>query len=324
MQRNIYVDNIDRDEIRSGFLVTSHRKKLWNVQLNLLVEFERICQKHNLKWNIACGSLLGAARHKGFIPWDDDVDIMMFRPDYEKFKRIAPSELDPKYFFDIWYNYVHEGDPNPENFPVMKREHLQKYPYLPFSPFIKLRDPNTTFLKYTDVEELIQGIFIDIFPLDPVPTFDEPEQSKIFWAGEEIRRAVTYPDQLKEEILLGKPLYTPREQLQEILSMPFRERALAYENYLADNYFESEYVNFITFGSLPKGSPFRIVPLLRKYHDKLTRLPFEQIEVWAPEEYEALLTMQYGDWRTPRMSHVHAQIYSVDVPYKEYFAAQSR
>lgn len=324
MQRNVYVDNIDRDEIRSGFIVTSDRKKLWNVQLNMVVEVARICQKHNIKWGVSGGTLLGAVRHKGYIPWDDDIDIMMMRPEYEKFKRVAPAELDPKYFFDIWYNYAHEGDPNPENFPVMKREHLQKYPYLPFSPFIKVRDPSTTFLKYTEIEELVQGIFVDVFPLDPIPPFDNPEHEKIFWTGEELRRAVTYPDQLKEEIRLGMPLHTPHERLKEIMSMPFRDRALIYEKYLADHYFEAEFVNFITFYRLSKDKVNHIPPLRRADHDELIRMPFEKIEVWAPSKYDSLLTSQYGDWRTPRMSHVHAQVCSVDVPYKEYFAAQTR
>ena len=324
MQRKIYVKDIEHDEMRDGFLVTSHRKKLWNVQLNLIVEFDRICRKHNIKWSVACGSLLGAARHKGFIPWDDDIDIMVMRPDYERLKKILPSELDRNYFVDMWYNYVHEGEPNPEGFPSIKLEHMKKYPWLPFSPFTKLRDLNTTYLKYVEIEELIQGLFIDIFPFDPVPPFNNPEHEKIFWTGEELRRAVTYPDQLKEELRLGKPLYTSHERLKEILSLPFRDRALIYENYLADNFFDSEYVSFITFNALPKDKPARIPSLLRKYYTEIIRLPFEGIEVCAPADYDALLTMHYGDWRTPKMSHIHAQIYSTDISYKDYFVAQTR
>ena len=320
MQRNVYVDNIDRDEMRSGFLVTSHRKKLWNVQLNLIVELDRICRKHDIKWFASMGTLLGAVRHKGFIPWDDDVDIAMLRPDYEKFKRVAPTEIDPKYFVDLWLNYVHEGDPNPEGLPAMRREQVEKYPWLPFSPFLKLRDPSTTYIKYFDVRELVQGIWVDVFPLDPVPTFDNQEQANIFWTGEELRRAVTYPTRLTEEIELGMPLITSPDRLREIISLPFRERALTYENYLADNYFESKFVEFITFYRLPKDSVIHFVPKLRTDFNELIRVPFEQIEVWAPANYDSILTTQYGDWRTPKISHSHAQVYSADVSYKEYLA----
>ena len=89
--REIYIDNIDHDEMRDGFLVTSQRKKLWNVQIGLIKEFERICKKHGLRWFAIGGTLMGAARHKGFIPWDDDVDVAMLRPEYEKLRKIIAS-----------------------------------------------------------------------------------------------------------------------------------------------------------------------------------------------------------------------------------------
>ena len=325
MNKKIYVDNIEHDEMRNGFLVTSHRKKLWNVQLNILAEIGRICRKYDIRYSLSSGTLLGAIRHKGFIPWDDEAEIEMLRPDYEKFKSVAQAELDSDYFLDFWYNYVHEGEPNPDHLPVIKREQLEKYPWLPFSPFLKIRDNRTTFIKYPEFDNLIQSIGIDVFPMDPVPPFDNPKHEKIFWAGEELRRAVTYPDQLKEEILLGKPLYTPREQLQEILSMPFRpfrERALAYENYLADNYFESEYISFPTFYSLKDFHKMKGQRLEDKQDTVSAK--FELLEAPIFADYEKILDRQYGDWHAPKKYHVHTDIFSVDVPYKEYFAAQSR
>ena len=85
-----FIKNLDTDEIRNGFLVPSQKKKLWNVQIKLINEFARICKKYNLRWFAYSGTLLGAARHKGFIPWDDDVDLIMLRPDYNKFLEVAP------------------------------------------------------------------------------------------------------------------------------------------------------------------------------------------------------------------------------------------
>ena len=92
-----------------------HKGRLDAIQeilMAYLLEVDRICRKHNIRWYLGGGTLLGAARHKGFIPWDDDVDIMMLRDDYDKFLEIAPSELpdgmklyDPKK--DKTYNYCY-------------------------------------------------------------------------------------------------------------------------------------------------------------------------------------------------------------------------
>lgn len=92
-----------------------HKGRLSSIQeilMAYLLEVDRICRKHNIRWYLGGGTLLGAARHKGFIPWDDDVDIMMLREDYDKFLEIAPDELpegmklyDPKK--DKTYNYCY-------------------------------------------------------------------------------------------------------------------------------------------------------------------------------------------------------------------------
>lgn len=84
-----YVKNLEVDEIRSRFLVTSDRKRLWNKQIELIVEFDRVCKKYGIQWFAGYGTLLGAVRHEGFIPWDDDADVLIFRSDYEKLKQIA-------------------------------------------------------------------------------------------------------------------------------------------------------------------------------------------------------------------------------------------
>ena len=130
--REVFIDNIERDEMRYGFLVTSDRKKIWNVQINLIKEFARICEKHNLRWFIIGGTLIGAARHKGFIPWDDDADVAMLRPDYEKFRAIVESEIKPPYLADVWYNYRLEIDePSARtNFslPMITRKPFEEYP----------------------------------------------------------------------------------------------------------------------------------------------------------------------------------------------------
>lgn len=119
-------------------------KKVQNYQIEILDEVVRICQKHGLQYFIIAGNLIGAIRHKGFIPWDDDIDIAMMREDYNKFLRIASEEIDSRFLVD----YVE----NNENY------------YLPFAK-IRIKDS----LYEESVQKSYQGpkgIWIDIFPLD--------------------------------------------------------------------------------------------------------------------------------------------------------------
>ena len=72
-------------------------RKLQLIELEILKEVDRICKKYHINYYMAEGSLLGTMRHNGFIPWDDDLDIMMLRKDYEKFLQVAPNEINKKY-----------------------------------------------------------------------------------------------------------------------------------------------------------------------------------------------------------------------------------
>ena len=85
-------DNFLEGEIRNSFYVESMMKKVWAAQLEVLHEIDRICKKHNITYFADWGTLLGAVRHKGFIPWDDDMDITMKRQDYIKFCEVFPKE----------------------------------------------------------------------------------------------------------------------------------------------------------------------------------------------------------------------------------------
>ena len=86
-----------RDEIRNGFYIPTAIKQSWANALDILAEIDRICKKHDIKYFADWGSFLGAVRHGGFIPWDDDLDICMKRDDYDRFRAIADAELPPEY-----------------------------------------------------------------------------------------------------------------------------------------------------------------------------------------------------------------------------------
>lgn len=122
-------------------------RQIQMIQLEMLIEVDRICKKHNIHYNIIAGTLLGAIRHGGYIPWDDDADIALLRPEYEKFREICKSELDNKRFY-------FQDDRNTRGY---------RWGYG------KIRRKNTLFLReYQEHMPYKQGIFIDIFPLDNV------------------------------------------------------------------------------------------------------------------------------------------------------------
>jgi len=114
------------------------------IMLQILKEFDRICKKYHLTYWLDFGTLLGAYRHKGFIPWDDDLDVGMMRSDYDRFLEIAPKELGENYF--------------------LQTKDSDKY-YTNF--FAKIRDRNSTFIDTWEEGRDIryhQGVYIDIFP----------------------------------------------------------------------------------------------------------------------------------------------------------------
>ncbi len=92
--------NYFNSEIRCGFHITSMVKKLWASQMEILAWIDEVCGKYDIKYIMCYGSLLGTVRHKGYIPWDDDIDIAMLRSDYERFMEVIPGEL-PSYLFTI-------------------------------------------------------------------------------------------------------------------------------------------------------------------------------------------------------------------------------
>ena len=88
-----FPDGYFKDEIRCGFRVSSMMKRLWASQMEILLWIDLVCRKYGIRYIMCYGSLIGAVRHKGYIPWDDDIDIGMLRSDYEKFISVVPAEL---------------------------------------------------------------------------------------------------------------------------------------------------------------------------------------------------------------------------------------
>ena len=326
--REVFVKNLEHDEMRDGFLVTSHRKKLWNVQIGLINEFARICKKYNIKWFAYSGTLLGAARHKGFIPWDDDVDVAMLRPDYEKFKQVAPQEIKYPYFFDNWYNHRHESDETADTetqFPLLTRAQEKSYFHMgsfPTFPIIKLRDSRTTMIEFTNKKNANQGIWIDIFPLDMAPPFKNKKDADNFEAAKELELATAYPTIILNTINANKKLLISYEELKKFIKLPFRQRGMEFDKFMLKIFSPTKNVDQIRLHR-PNNDPAKLKPIPYPFKDleQIVYLPFEEIEIPVPAGWANCLKSQYGDWQRPVIypSHTREFFYSADIPYTEYY-----
>ena len=136
-------------ELRGETFVSASMKKVWKAELDILEVFNQICAEYDLRYSLAAGTLIGAFRHGGFIPWDDDIDIEMPREDYDRFCDIAQCELPPHLFLQTT-----KTDPG----RVVN--------------FAQIRNSNTSCIDPHWVElgaVFNMGIGIDIFPVDGVP-----------------------------------------------------------------------------------------------------------------------------------------------------------
>lgn len=141
------MEYFDKDT-QFGYDTPEEMKRVWDVQLDLLCKFREVCERHGLHFWLEGGTLLGAVRHKGFIPWDDDIDVAMMRDDYDRLNRIAKEEFTGLYFWQTTYSDI--------DF---------------YCGHAILRRTDTTCLdRHTINKSHCLGIGIDIFVMDGVPS----------------------------------------------------------------------------------------------------------------------------------------------------------
>lgn len=237
--------------------------------LDMLAWYCEFCKEHSLNYYVTGGTLLGAARHNGFIPWDDDVDVCMPRPDYEKFLDITKN-LNGKYYVDSPFS--------------MNTDYIYAY--------AKIYDSDTTLIE-SGRYKVVRGIFIDVFPVDGVGnTLEEAREYynrfidpyKMF----QISRITTLRKErgnLKNSIvllshILPKWIIDDRKLAQDI---DIRCRKKSYENSLVVGNLFSTYRSKSIFSK----------DVIGEY----TYLQFEGLKVQAVEKYDDLLSRAYGNWK---------------------------
>ena len=283
------------EEVICGFTVTEKRKKVWAVQLEMVREFISICEKYNLVYFASSGTLIGCIRHSGYIPWDDDIDLMMLRKDYEKFLEVAAKELPAHYFLQ---HYSTE-----KNYP---------------NGHIQIRDNRTSCFLTNGYNDLKSGkncgIFIDIFPMDFVP--DNPE-----------KRA----KQAKKVLLLRRlamsKVYGGGRGVKSLI------KKIAVRTYFIFHNLQKtiEKIDKLAVGKGEKTDTVALFTFCPGYEKNVwdaslfsnaVQHKFEDFTMAMPEDYDAVLRIEYGDYmQIPEVKGISMHgscFFDTDKPYSEY------
>ena len=248
--------------------------KIHELELMIAREIKRVCEKNNIEYFLLWGSLLGAVRHKGFIPWDDDMDFGMLREDYERFMEACKRDLDGRFFLQTW-------DTDPE---------------FPF-PYAKVRLIGTHFVEdFSQNTKMCDGIFVDIFPHDGVPT------AKILVKLQGIQYFL-YERLLWLKKGMGASMKTEsfRKRVKYIF---FRTVSMIVPYSLVKKYYKHIQTRYnirstdkIVEPNVYHSYEKRTFP--RKWTKQLENIPFESDEFPAFKDREEYLTYFYGDYMTP-------------------------
>lgn len=262
-------------EEREGFYIESMMKRAWAIELEVLSEVDRICEKYGLRYFADSGTLLGAVRHKGYIPWDDDIDIVMLREDYNRFIQVVRAEL-PEGFV--------------ANSPLFENKYM---------PHMCIFNSNVYSTAPKHLERFYgcpYPVGIDVFPLDTIPADPEDEQFMKMMIGtllrlikkdigeEAVRAALAQVEELCGVHIdrngdIKKQLSRLAEAMVQLYGEADGELVTIWGFYALDNY-----------PSLP-----------RKIFDEMLELPFEQRTVPAVRDYHYMLEAIYGaDYMTPK------------------------
>lgn len=266
------------------------KRKLQQVILFVAKEVVRICDKHNIEYHLSGGSMLGAVRHNGFIPWDDDFDIGMKRVEFERFLQVCESELDKNRFFL-------QTEKSEKNFC--------------FS-FAKIRLAGTHFIEdFSQNADVNDGIFVDIFPYDNLP--DETWKRIWFLLRNQILKNMIWVKCGYGEIQQMKSL---KYKLFKILGYPFSVETMKRKRYALIT------KNNIRQTEMCFTSDYSKQAIRNSWLNVSVYYTFESERFKGVEKYDDYLKALYGDYmklpdEQDRVIHSH---YEVDFgPYENLF-----
>lgn len=270
-----FEDSFFEGEYREDFYVEPMMKKAWAVELEVLAQVSKVCQKYDIAYYASYGTLLGAVRHKGFIPWDDDVDISVKREEYVRLLKLLQQELPEGYFVHSYYTCDTHVQPwaavmNTE-YILTEAEQIKRFwgcPYVCGIDIIPLdyvsRDP-----QEDEVQLNLYGIVLDV-----AQRFEEYEKS-----GE----LYQYLPQIEQ--LTGADLHDDGTLRRQLLLLADQISGL-YQKHDSDEL-------TVNSSRLSRGNKDFKFPA--EWFGRSMQIPFENIMVSAPVEYDKVLRVFYGD-----------------------------
>lgn len=263
-------------------------KDLHNVMLIITDEIDRICRKHNIKYSMYGGTLIGAVRHGGFIPWDDDFDIAMLRSEYERFIQICYKELD-------------------DRFNVISIDNTEDYGY----NFIKITLRGTKVLqsKYSKLKDKFSEIWVDVFPMDNVPRnrfrkmIHQIKNYVYIKLLEERFDGISEDEQRKTKILAYRMMGLVNSIVpSSLLKNRLKRNSIRYAN---------DCVDYVTSLSSCYGYDKETLP--RAVFDEYIEMVFEGRKYFAVSNYDLWLSNVFGDYmqlppKEKRITHGFTEI----------------
>lgn len=273
--------------------ITLH--EMQQIELDLLIYLKKICDENQLKYYLAYGTLIGAVRHQGFIPWDDDVDVMMPRKDYKKLVQIMRDQTHPYYQLvstDTYSNFT--------------------------APLPKIIDTRTVLEQHYDfVERVPLGIYIDVFIIDGMT--DEFETAvtlrkkslKLYRRWRRADAVLFPPGKSKLYGLLRSVRNIPYKLYGITRSLKKLEQHTG-----TFSFYNCTYVAVQNEGIDEGVMPEKQI-LKREWFGEGTDLPFEGTMFRVPTEYDMILRMQYGDYMTPPPAEEQKSTHSYTVYWRD-------
>ncbi len=265
-------------------------KEVQQVSLEILHQVAEVCEAHNWRYSLVYGTLIGAIRHQGYIPWDDDVDIMMPRKDY-----------------DVFLNYMHEHRAEYPNLKVFDPKSCKDYPYM----IARVSDERYG-IKMENEKPYGMGVFIDIYPYDGLG--NTKQEAVSFGRKGDLLSSLCYQATREHFAMettttaLKKALKFPTYLVSKCIGKGYFQKQLAKLEGVK-SYDEAQYVGCAVWLSGGEKDIFK-----REWFDDLVLVPFEQYQFRVPKAYDAVLRHIYGDYmqlppEKDRIGHHYYTVY---------------